>query len=450
MMPRALVFALAAFAAAPALAQADTYARHWPVRGDAPGVYAIELSADIYQQVQRADLGDLAAFNAAGETLAFGPMATVAAAAQPQWRDAVWFTLPTPSAATIDNVRLQVNRSADGAVSLRTDLDAAGTAALSDDLLVDTGIAPGDRLRVQMLALEFAPTAADVSAELRIDSSDDLTAWQLRVPQASVLRLRHGDQVLQRRTIDLYGGSARYLRVHRLDAGGALPLTALRIGTLPTDAPAPPALRTLPGEAIGRDGDAWLYRLPARIPATRINLRLAQDNAVARADIASREDAHQRWRPRGSLTAFRLRGEGVDLDNEPLLIDSSRDREWRVSTDTPLAKPPALEFTYRPEHWWLLTQGMAPYAIAAGSTRSHRDAPPLAALLAPIRAKYGNDWQPPLATLGDPVIAAGNAAIEISASERWSDRALWLLLIGAALTIGWMVVRLLRERRVGG
>jgi hypothetical protein len=442
---RMLGFVVATMAATPVLAQADAYARHWAVQVDAPGVYAIELSPALYLQVQRADLGDLAAFNGAGEALAFGPLAPASPRAEPQWRDAPWFVLPTPAAGASDDLNLQVLRTADGAIRLRADLGAGESAPTSGDVLIDTGIDPEARLRLQALSLDFAASAADFSAQLQVDASDDLSDWRLSVAHASVLRVRQGGQTLQRRRIDLPGMVARYLRL-RSSEPGALPLSGVQVATLAQDTPDPRPDRVLAAEWVGRDGDAWLYRLPARIPAAQVNLRLAQDNAVVRAELSSREHAQDRWQPRGGLMAFRLRAAGVTLDNEPLALNPNRDREWRLNTDIALQTPPQLEFAYQPERWLLLTQGAAPYVIAAGSNRARRDAPPLSALLAPLRIKYGDDWQPPQAALGAPVLAAGTVALAPSARERWSDRALWLLLIGAALAIGWMVVRLLRER----
>lgn len=443
---RVLGFVVAAMATTPVLAQADAYARHWPVQVDAPGVYAIELTPALYRQVQRADLGDLAAFNRTGEALAFGPLAPASPRAQPQWRDASWFVLPTPAVGASDDLNLHVLRAADGAIRLRADLGAGESVPGTGDVLIDTGIDPEQRPRLQALSLEFAASAADFSAQLQVDASDDLSDWRLSVARASVLRVRQGGQTLQRRRIDLPGTIARYLRL-RSTTPGRLPLTGVQVATLTQHTPYPRPDQVLAAESAGRDGDAWLYRLPARIPATQVNLRLTQDNAVVRAELSSREHAQARWQPRGVLLAFRLRAAELTLDHEPLALNPTREREWRLTTDIALETPPVLEFAYQPERWLLLTQGAAPYVIAAGSSRAGRDAAPLSALLAPLRSKYGDDWQPPLAALGAPVLAAGSAALAPSAKERWSDRALWLLLIGAALAIGWMVVRLLRERQ---
>lgn len=389
----------------------------------------------------------MAAFNSSGEQLAFGPLAPLLTAAEPQWRAARWFILPPSSPEVGGNPMLQVNRAADGAISLRAEVVESDATVAGGDLLIDTGIRPEDDTRLHALAFDFAADAADFSAEFRIDASDDLQSWQTAITHASLLRVRQGDQILQRCQIEWPGMHARYLRLHRSNSSAAaLPLTGVQMSTLPRGTADPGPSQTLTLESSDRDGDAYLYRLPARIPVERLNLRLAQDNTVAEMHIASREDGKQAWRWRGTLVAFRLRADGVTLDNDPLRLSGPRDREWRVSSDAHMLAPPVLEFAYRPERWLLLTQGSAPYVIAAGSAKAQRNPQPLAALLASLRAKYGQNWQPVSAALGEPITAAGDAALLPSPRERWSNIALWAVLIAAALGIAAMVLRLLRER----
>src|SRR5438477_12834416 len=70
------------------------YARQWPVSATDEGAYAVTLDPAIYHQLVRRDLGDLAAFNADGDTLPFGPMPASYAAPPSVWREAAWFALP--------------------------------------------------------------------------------------------------------------------------------------------------------------------------------------------------------------------------------------------------------------------------------------------------------------------------------------------------------------------
>jgi len=412
------------------------------------------LTPELYRQIQRDDLGDLAAFNGAGEALAFGPLAPIWQWPAPQWRAVPWFALPAAAEGSGGGLSVQVEKNADGSIRLRAvagpssgALPESATATTSGSWLIDTGLNTDDPQQLLALAFDFAAGGQDFSARLRVDASDDLESWRTVVTDASVLRLQQNGQLLLRRQIDLNGQAARYLRLQRLDGNTALPLSVVQVQTRSARAPAAPARTQVAAEWVSQDGRTYFYRLPARIPIEQINLRLPQDNTVITATLSSREQGRGPWRPRGALTAFRLRAADVALDNEPLVLGGSRDRDWRLDVDGDLSQAPVLEFAYQPERWLLLTQGSAPYVIAAGSVHVRRNEMPLAALMAPIRSKYGADWQPPELALAAPVVVAGDAAIQASVQERWSGRALWLVLIGAALAIGIMVVRLLREPR---
>lgn len=435
-----------------AWAQPDAYARHWPVQVDETGMYAVTLTPELYAQIERPDLSDLAAFNGAGEALGFELLASIWTQPEPQWRDVPAFDLPPKGSrpgetqTPDETLSFEVDRSKEGRLSLRAEIVPSGPAASGSDQIIDTGLDVDSKERLQALAFELAPEAQDLSASVRIEGSHDLESWRTLVARGSLLQLRQDDRLLQRRRIPLNGATERYLRLHRLDSDAPLPIRALKVQTRTAATLAPQPIERLAAELIAAEDRAYTYRLPARIPVEQIHLRLPQDNVAVVAAVSSRERERDPWRSRGNLTAFRLRAAGVELDNEPLHLSGVRDRQWRVTIDGDLAQPPVLEFAYRPQRWLLLTQGPAPYVIAAGSTRAKRHKMPVAALLTTIRGEYGEDWQPDEVTLGEPIVAAGDAAIEASLQERWSHRVLWLLLIGSALAIAMMVLKLLRER----
>jgi hypothetical protein len=195
---------------------------------------------------------------------------------------------------------------------------------------------------------------------------------------------------------------------------------------------------------VRQEGRAYVYHLPARVPVDRVNIALADDNAIASFSISSREPGDKNWGYVGQLEAFRLRAAGVQLDNEPLDIGATRRLEWRIESSGELARAPILEFNYRPERWLLLTHGAAPFVVAAGSNSKRGGEFPLSVLLAQVRAKFGRDWQPPAAVLGSMQTAGGDAALSAydpAAKKTW---ALWAILLVAAVAIIAMVLRLLK------
>jgi hypothetical protein len=428
-----------------ALAQGPgDYAMQWPVRADGQGAYAITLTPEMYARVRRADLSDLAAFNGAGEPLAFGPLPPALVRAAPRWREARWFALPAASSPQAGDLHLHVTRDAAGNLSFDATAGAAASAEPRPDLLVD--VQPGNDEAIDQLEFVLPEGTGAFNVQLQVEASTDLQQWTTLVPAATVARLLQGDAVLERRLVELPPTSAPYLRLRNADPTRPLPLQAVRVRLQPA---APE--RRLPDERwlevpfVKREGKAFHYRLPARVSVERLDIVLGSENAVDSFVVTSRPDDTAYWQMRGGLTAFRLRGAGVELDNDPIALEPTRDREWRLDASTELAQPPVLRLAFRPETWLLLTHGAPPYVIAAGSARARRDPFPLDALYSQVQARYGADWQPPAASVGPIQPAGGEAALNVPPPDRTRERVLWAILLIGALAVVGMVVVLLRQ-----
>jgi hypothetical protein len=448
----ALISASSALASGP-----DDFARQWPVLGeckaeatlprglpdkqlDCEGVFALSLDESVYRQVTRADMADMAAFNADGEALPFGPMPASYSSPPSVWRDAAWFALPPERADLPTDLHLHVTRSGAGNLNLDATL-SHGDQGNVQDLLID--VRAGDR-EVEAIELELAFDAADFSAQVSVDASEDLQNWRSVVGSATVAQLRHGGQMLVRRHLEFPPVSAAYLRLHASGATGGIPLKSVRLLLSPVAASEDLKRSLVAADFVRRDGRAYIYRLPARVPVERLNITLGDDNAVANFSVSVREPGDRNWTYVGQLNAFRLRGAGVALDNEAMDIPVTRRQEWRVEPNIDLARTPILQFSYRPESWLLLTRGKAPFVIAAGSSTGRRGEFPLEALLAQVRAKFGGAWQPAPASLGAMQMAGGEAALSAYAPGHRKTWLLWGVLVLGALAIVVMVLRLLK------
>ncbi|MCX7043513.1 MAG: DUF3999 family protein, partial [Gammaproteobacteria bacterium] len=435
--------------------------RQWPVLGycgsgpkaaapederpvQCAGAFALPLDESVYRIATRADLGDVAAFNGDDQPLAFGPMPSSYDPPPAAWRDSPWFALPSPDPGVPADLHLHITRSTTGDLSLDATLRHGSEETISD-YLVDVR-APDRTIE----AIEFGLTleAPDFSSQVRVQASDDLQSWRTIVDAATIAHLRQGGQSLLRRQIEFAPTSARYLRLQIVDGARGLPLRGVRLLLQPATAAREIHQRSrIAGEFVRRDGKAFVYRLPARVPVERVNIELGDDNAIAAFSISAREVDARDWIYIGQLTAFRLRGAGVQLDNEAMPISGTRMLEWRIETSVDLVRTPILEIDYRPETWLLLTHGKPPYKVAAGSSTQRRQDFPLDALVGQVRAKYGRDWTPTEATLGAMQTAGGEAALTAFDPEKKRAWMLWAVLLIAALAIIAMVVRLLGSPR---
>ena len=437
-----IVLASLLLSASVAAATPADFASQWTLATDKADAYAVVLDSDFYRQVTRTDLADLAAFNADGEELAFGPLPAARQAPASAWREAAWFALPKQDASTPNtgDLEMHVTRAADGSLAMDTMLSGASHAAAKagvDDLLID--VRAKDR-SIDGLAFDFSSDVPDFSAQIAVEASDDLQHWHEMVADAPLAQLRQNGQTLLRRTVEFNAEAATYLRIH---ASAPLPLRGVQLRL--RDVGGEPARMGLNAKFVGRDGLAFVYGLPALVEVERLAIDLADDNAVAHFTVAARGPGETEWRNVGGYTAFRLRGAGIALDAEPMDVGAVRAREWRIQADSGLAKAPQLRLDYQPETWVLFTHGRAPYVIVAGSKRARRGAFAIDALVGQLRARYGEQWRPP--TIGHAQMRASAGAAALNGWDA-TQRRTWLLwgvlLLGAGAVVA-MVIGLLRS-----
>ena len=182
------------------------------------------LDESVYRQFVRADLADIAAFNADGEVLPLGPMPASYKPPPGAWREAAWFALPPVRAYDPADLHLHITRSSAGDLSLDATLSHRSQDSVQA-ILID--VRAKDR-EVEAIALELAFDAADFSVDVSIEASEDLQNWKTVVPAATVAQLRQGGQTLVRRHIEFSPQPATYLRLHVLGAGAGIPLRSVR------------------------------------------------------------------------------------------------------------------------------------------------------------------------------------------------------------------------------
>jgi Protein of unknown function (DUF3999) len=428
------------------LAAASTpsdYAQQWPVSAKGEGAYAVNLNEEIYRIIQRNDVSDLAAFNAAGEALPFGPMPTSYGPLQATWVQAKMFLLPKEASQNPDLLKLHIQRGAGGDLSLDADFanQALESEAESHDWILE--VAEKDQ-GIEALQVLLSESASDFNAQLTVLYSNDLQQWQA-LSSAAIVSLQQDGQRLQRLLVELPGSTAKYLRVQSFDAPDGLKISGFKIKQRPFGVVRTPPLQWLQANYLKKDGRGFVYELPARISPEQFNIELKNTNSIAEFSVSARQQELDYWQPQNGLTVFRLRAAGVSMDNESSNLQSGRMRYWRIETGTDITEPPVLKFSYRPEQFLLLTHGAGPYVIAAGSMKAHRDQYPLDILINEVKRKQGQDWKPAEASLGKAAKVIGNMEDISKAPTDWRSIILWSVLLLGAGGVILMVLKLLSQ-----
>ncbi|WP_374603780.1 DUF3999 domain-containing protein [Arenimonas sp.] len=442
MRPSLLIAAILATALASHVraASPQDYAWQWPVQTEGDGAaHVLELDAEVLQHVTRGDLRDLAAFNASGDPVPFAPWP--AEAREDEEHDPLpWLRVPLPEPGQPDSLALRLERDADGnllGLELRT-AEGVPPPDAGHDLLVDRGHNPP---AVSVLHVELAESAAlPVNLRVRISASDDLVEWQRIGSGQPLLALDDNGLRIERLQLEFPATQARYLRL-AIEGDGNWPALAALKGERRVDAGDGREWKRLEleGVSVGEEPGVYDYSSPGPIAVEQVDLTLADANSVAAAQVGARNPGEDWWRPVANFTVFRL-GSGQDeVRHIPPRIDPRRDREWRLTTQPALKKPPKLLLAYRPERFVLLAQGPAPYTLAAGSVRAERED-------YPVKAAIEASGKPPSpATLGMKMQAGGEQALMPKRGEDWQRWLLWAVLgAGAALVLA-VSLRVLRH-----
>jgi len=437
-------------------ATADNYAYAWQLQTSGEGAaWQIDLTPEVYAAVRDANLRDIEVVNAAGEAVPMAPrMAQMSATAMSEV-ELPLFAVPVLGGVTDDTLHLHIERDVGGRLR-QLDVDSDRRAADEDvarqasgHLILD---ARALEAPIDSLWLNWSEGGAATTAQFGVDGSDDLQQWRVLNASASVLAMQQNGNTLSRRQIALNGARAKFLRLRRLDKGPALADLHIRARTLGPSSLIQSArvwVDAQPQPASDNKAPlAFIYRLPAPLPADALKLELATDNSLARVQVRSRTgtDANA-WQSRAEFTAFRLhQDDGAAANDEISLTPSGRAQEWRIEPATPLDRAPTLRIAYRPDRFVFLAQGGGPYRLVAGSARARRGDYPVDVALAQLRAKFGADWQPPLATLGTRTTLQGETALVAAPPPRdWKTWILWTVLIGAAALTGGLALSLLRK-----
>ncbi|MEG2805990.1 DUF3999 domain-containing protein [Stenotrophomonas sp.] len=440
--------AVISLAAAPSLALAadahQDYRQQWPLQlsqANAPA-YRVALDEAIYRSAVSPQLADVQVFNAQGQALPTTLLSADQPLARPaQWQDVGWFPLPTLAAGDADDLQVLTERNTDGSVRrVEARLGRGAAASRSAGWLVD---ASALKQGVQALRLDWQ-VQAPLQARVRVDASDDLRQWQAVVEDVPLVDLQHEGRRLQQRRIEL-GYTARYFRIVPIGTDALPVLSAVQAERVPEAQSIPWRWQSLAGTA-GAPGE-FEYVLDGRFPMAQADIATA-DNSVVQWTLLSRDDPNQPWQVRaGPWVAYQLQDAAQARRSQTQALPvPSRDRYWKLVAGQ--ARPgvaPTLKLGYQPEVLVFISQGEAPYAVAAGSVRAARSDAPVGTVIAQLRQQLGAQWQPATATLHGPAqVLAGDDAL--AQPRDWKRWLLWGLLVLGVLVVGGFALSVLRQK----
>ena len=440
---RASVLAVAAACVTATAAALDPleFVAGWPIEAPAGAeMFDVPLTAEVYAAA--ADLEQLAVLDANG-------------APQPFFRRRVPLPAATERRVALEASPLYVGGGGAGGPTVGVTTSERGTS-----VTVTPGgpVAPAVAAFVlDARAVTEAPAALELDwrglpepflADVRVEQSTNLTDWW-PVGNAAVAQLAIGGAEVRHARVPVRGAAGGYYRITADRAvrdwylqratlvvaqpQAAVPLTA-RVAPLPASA--------RPADAVT---DALYFDAGAALPVAALDLKFAGDTGWARADVAGSDSLTGPWLPisRGELF-YAVSYEGRAFASAAVGVGRRELRYWRVVPAAPVRDLGLeLELTFPQEYLRVGMRGGAPLLLAAGTLAE--DAGP-----DPTFAAVWSEISPtpsgvPVAQLGARRDLGGVAALAAPKPFPWRTAALWAVLVGGALVVGGMAVRLARE-----
>ncbi|MDH5361306.1 MAG: DUF3999 domain-containing protein [Gammaproteobacteria bacterium] len=411
--------------------------------------YQLELPQAVYGAVVYEDLRDLRVLNAGGEEVPVWLQdAEVRDRSEARQQPLPLFTLDATRADGEPGARIHVVTGRDGTI-----VDIGDQQAASDGSGPVYYIIDGSKVEGRLLSLRLAWEQPPIGRILAftVAYSNDLHNW-LPLDEVSLSYLESAGQQLYQEEIPLPAFSGSYLR---LTPQESLPQRLSGINATISSSPAQTRatnrlrLNAMPAE----DGveAALHFDAGAALPVAALNIDLQQENAVVDYRIEARRLQTDEWHPLGTKSFYHYSIEDKQTRNRDHPVAQGMWRYFRLQPEQQNGSAPApiLELAWRPHRLIFMAQGEGPYRLVYGRGDSSVQEQTLAPLLNRLSAE---EQQQAIATVdtGLPQILCGRPCLELPAETvNYTKYLLWLVIVLGSVLVGWMVVRLSGEMKVG-
>lgn len=414
----------------------------------------LPLPDSVYTTVTHWDLADLRVFDAQGVAVphAFCPApianGTLSAKQLPI------YTVAAPSAnsssdstltfTTADGSQLKVSGNDDDQLS-------SGASFILDARDVDQPL--------HALQLDWSTPNGAAEVAVRVLASTDLTQWQSLTSNTKLLHAKAAygastpnasPQQVEQQRIALPAARYQYLRVEPAAAGTELIINRANAEYLIPAPPPEPTWFSAGAPHADEAGSGLVYESDHHVPVSYLRVLPSTTNSRLRVSVQSRAQASAPWQTQWSGEVYSLRFNNEERATAPVKIAATSSPYWRLTFPgdaEPPASAPRFELGYLPLRLRFLAQGMGPYTLAYGSSRTvTSSAVPCDGLIAGLSSA---DKQQMIgtATLGEVKTLAGTSVLRVARELPIRKLVLWAILLGGVAAIVAVSLSLLKRNR---
>lgn len=439
-MPR-LLLALLAMALLPITvlsAQQDFAYRARLEQADQP-LQRVALPLDVILALTRADLGDIAVFNADGKQLVHTVLRAPAPVRELS-RDLPFHEFSRFQQQHSKTVTTREQNQQGGSLSELETTQTVPVQTSRNDYLVELDV-DGSSPAYQHIDLQWVHEPAQQILELRVEIGNELDSLRVFRPRKSLTNLESKDRSW--RSIEDIPPGHRYLRLTPLNSVSRFELQRVTAHYRETDA-APDLDHRMATQRID-DGETIYYRIdyPSKVPAESLRIVPATANSVLSGQLyASRGEADELTLIRSDIRQHNIDAAGL-RPSEPVKLARQAYRYIAFSSTEALSAAPSIELIYPQYELLFLGDGKGPYTLAWGNFESGRPAGDLTAILQDGLQQA--QQQAVAVTLGAIEESGGQSRLAPRPALPWRKWLLWTLLIVAVIVTARMAMRLYRE-----
>jgi len=422
-----------------AFAASSDYAYQADIDAAEQPLQRVDLPLEVILALTRADLGDLAVFNADGRPLVHS-ITRAPASAREMNRSLSFHEFSRFQRLHSKTVRtLEQNQQAGSLTELEITRSVPLESKHTDYLVELTAdeITPA----YQRIELQWTQQPVDQILELRVEAGNALD--QMRVIQASKSLTNRASSDQSWRSIDDIPRGYRYLRLTPVNDVTHFELKKV-VGHYREDIAAPVLTYRLDTQAE-REGEHEFYSVsyPSKVPAEALRIIPAAPNSMITGQLYAtwgKSDERrliQREFRQHNISAGDVRA------NQPIRLRREDLRSLSFTSNSALGAAPTIELIYPQYQLLFLGDGKRPYRLAWGNYLSDGPVSDLRSILQGSLQQAQEDAE--AVALGAIEESGGRARLAPAATLPWKKWLLWTLLILAVIVSARMARRLYRE-----
>ncbi|MDH3726900.1 MAG: DUF3999 domain-containing protein [Myxococcales bacterium] len=418
------------------------------------------IPIEVYRGALRKSLADVRVFDLDGNEVPHAIRTLAAPTASPRSSQSLPI-FPLKEAAggeAAGDLTIHIERDADGEV---IDIQSAAPRAPGD---LDGGAAPARRIvsyildargvedPIVKLSVTIPDARHDYVLPVRVESSNDLEQWRAVPTEAPLAQLDFQGNRIDHNELVLAPIKAKYLRLSWADQELPAPITKVVAETQPKEERAKRVSLDVLGQPVRGEPGVYLFDAGGFVPADSVHVRLLEENTLVKAELASSDDENGPWDRALHGRIYRIVENGRVIQQPVHKLTRRAPRFWRLEItagEKELGRRfPILTLSFFPDQLLFVSRGAAEHLLAYGSYKASAPDFDTSDLIELTRRGSDEPLPRATATLGPQQPAGGAAALEEPPPPPpIRTYVLWAVLILAAVLLGVLAIRLLRQQR---